>query len=61
MELATGYATHILDVYGHYRWRYFLNKTKKNKIFKGLSKSPKWQEPYFNDKRGESIDTRFWL
>ena len=61
-ELATCYATHILDVYDHYRWRYFLSKnTQQGKKFEGLNKKPVWQNPYFNDKRGESIDKRFWL
>lgn len=61
-ELATMYATHIMDIYDHYRWRYYMSKnTDTTKRFEGLNKDPKWQEPYFNNKRGESIDTRFWL
>jgi len=61
-ELATSYATHILDIYDHYRWRYFLNKQKgRGSKFEGLKPEDTWQEPYFNDKRGESIDRRFWL
>ena len=62
IELATSYATHILDVYDHYRWRYFLSKNLgSGKPFTGLKSDPSWQEPYFNEKRGESIDKRFWL
>jgi phosphatidylserine/phosphatidylglycerophosphate/cardiolipin synthase-like enzyme len=62
IELAISYATHILDVYDHYRWRYFLSKnTRGRNRFAGLNRLPSWQEPYFNDKRGESIDRRFWI
>jgi phosphatidylserine/phosphatidylglycerophosphate/cardiolipin synthase-like enzyme len=61
-DLATSYATHILDIYGHYRFRYYTSKLKSNsKKYTGLKTDDSWQEPYFNDKRGESIDTRFWL
>nr|WP_315203243.1 phospholipase D-like domain-containing protein [uncultured Flavobacterium sp.] len=62
IELATSYATHILDIYDHYRWRYHMSKTRnaENK-FKGLNSSPEWQNPYFNESRGESIDRRFWI
>lgn len=58
-ELATMYATHVMDVYDHYRWRFYLNKNKKK--FTGLNSKDTWQAPYFNNKRGESIDRRFWL
>lgn len=60
-ELATSYATHILDVYDHYRWRYYLSRNTGGHKFTGLNTKPSWQDPYFNDKRGESIDKRFWL
>lgn len=61
-DLATSYATHILNVYNHYRFRYYQSKLKSDsKKYKGLTPDDSWQEPYFNDKRGESIDTRFWL
>jgi len=60
-ELATSYATHILDIYDHYRWRYYLSKNTGGHKFTGLNTKPSWQDPYFNDKRGESIDKRFWL
>ncbi len=60
-ELATRYATHILDVYDHYRWRYFLSKNTNGHKFTGLNTKSSWQAPYFNDKKGESIDKRFWL
>jgi phosphatidylserine/phosphatidylglycerophosphate/cardiolipin synthase-like enzyme len=61
-ELATSYATHILNVYGHYRFRYYTSKLKsKSKRYSGLKSDDSWQEPYFNEKRGESIDTRFWF
>lgn len=60
-ELATSYATHILDVYEHYRWRYYLSKNTGRHKFTGLNTKPSWQDPYFNDKKGESIDKRFWL
>ena len=60
-ELATSYATHILDVYDHYRWRYYLSKNTGGHKFTGLNTKSSWQDPYFNTKRGESIDKRFWL
>jgi phosphatidylserine/phosphatidylglycerophosphate/cardiolipin synthase-like enzyme len=61
-ELTTSYATHVLDVYDHYRWRYYLSKnTQPSKRFEGLNTQPSWQNPYFNELHGESIDKRFWL
>ena len=45
--VAAAYATHVLDVYDHYRWRYTLQSTG-NRAWTGLSKTDKWQGKYFS-------------
>jgi len=42
-RLAQMYAVHIMDVYGHYRWRYQLEKNKgSKKVFYGLETDDSW-------------------
>jgi phosphatidylserine/phosphatidylglycerophosphate/cardiolipin synthase-like enzyme len=44
--LAQAYATHVFDVYDHYRWRYTLGKNGAA-AWTGLQKDDKWQDKYF--------------
>jgi len=45
--LAQAYATHVMDVYDHYRWRFTLKTTSVKNAFSGLDPTPAWQEKYY--------------
>lgn len=45
--LAHAYATHVMDVYDHYRWRFTLQTTSIKHAFSGLDPTPAWQEQYY--------------
>jgi len=45
--LAQAYATHVFDIYDHYRWRYILGK-KGSAAWNGLQKDDKWQDKYLS-------------
>jgi hypothetical protein len=58
--LAEAYACHVLDVYDHYAWRYWLKKSPE--IFgKPLVEDDTWQERYIIGKDEKSPELRFWL
>src|SRR5206468_4471074 len=62
-EVAVAYATHVLDVYDHFSWRYLVKQegTKgADQSLKGTSKE--WLDKYF-DANGEIkvAQLRFWL
>jgi phosphatidylserine/phosphatidylglycerophosphate/cardiolipin synthase-like enzyme len=57
--LAAAYATHVMDVYDHYRWRFTL-KTQKTKAFTGLDATPGWQDKYFKPTSAAQREARFW-
>jgi len=44
--LAEAYATHVMDVYGHYRWRYTVQKQGMH-AWSGLETKDTWQDRYF--------------
>jgi hypothetical protein len=46
-SLAHAYATHVMDVYDHYRWRFTLQTTSIKEAFSGLHPTPAWQEKYY--------------
>lgn len=59
-QLAAAYATHVMDVYDHYRWRFTLKTTPAKDAFSGLDPTPKWQDGYYlpnSDARREAL---FW-
>ena len=59
-SLAEAYATHVMDVYDHYRWRFSLRTTSVKDAFSGLDPTPAWQDKYFlpnSDARREAL---FW-
>ena len=57
--LAAAYATHILDVYDHYRWRYTLEQSPGDRsAFFGLAEDDTWQSKYFN--ASTTPMQRFW-
>jgi phosphatidylserine/phosphatidylglycerophosphate/cardiolipin synthase-like enzyme len=45
--LAQAYATHVMDVYDHYRWRFTLKTTPIKNAFSGLDPTPQWQDKYY--------------
>jgi len=59
-DLARAYATHVLDVYDHYRWRYWLQK-KGDKAWTGLQKTPDWQDGYFQPGNMAYKELAFWF
>lgn len=58
--LAEAYACHVLDIYDHYAWRYWL-KEKPDIFGKPLQPDDTWQERYIKDGEEKSPELRFWL
>ncbi|AKZ63350.1 hypothetical protein F506_12320 [Herbaspirillum hiltneri N3] len=61
--LAQAYATHVLDIYDHFSWRWMVQQNGQKAADTMLSTTPDaWQSKYFGDK-GEirSAQLRFWL
>jgi len=61
--LAQAYATHVLDIYDHFSWRWMVQEKGQKAADTMLSVKPdEWQSKYFGDK-GEirSAQLRFWL
>src|SRR5262249_18382037 len=58
--LAEAYASHVLDLYDHYAWRYWLHKFP-DQFGKPLDESDDWQERYTKDADEKAPELRFWL
>ena len=58
--LAEAYACHVLDLYDHYAWRYWLQKFP-DKFGKPLEEDDSWQERYITPGGVKSPELRFWL
>ncbi len=62
--VATAYATHIMDIYDHYRWRYRLTQAAKegnpDKAWNGLRKNAKWQDVYMDENSRARQEMLFW-
>ncbi|WP_400770157.1 phospholipase D-like domain-containing protein [Methylosinus sporium] len=58
--LAEAYACHVLDIYDHYAWRYWLHR-EKDKFGRPLDPTPDWQDRYFVNGEPTSPELRFWL
>ena len=58
--LAEAYACHVLDIYDHYAWRYWL-KTHPEIFGKPLEPDDTWQERYIVGPDEKSPELRFWL
>ena len=61
--LAEAYATHVLDIYDHFSWRWMIQSRGRKEAFEMLSVVPdEWQSRYF-DARGniKVAQLRFWL
>jgi phosphatidylserine/phosphatidylglycerophosphate/cardiolipin synthase-like enzyme len=58
--LAEAYACHVLDVYDHYAWRYWLARFP-DQFGKPLEEDDSWQERYLRGDDAKSPELRFWL
>jgi phosphatidylserine/phosphatidylglycerophosphate/cardiolipin synthase-like enzyme len=58
--LAQAYACHVLDLYDHYAWRFFL-KAHPGIFGKPLQPDDTWQERYIRGADSKSPELRFWL
>ena len=58
--LAEAYACHVLDIYDHYAWRYWLAKFP-SQFGKPLDETDKWQDNYIKDATTKSPELKFWL
>jgi phosphatidylserine/phosphatidylglycerophosphate/cardiolipin synthase-like enzyme len=62
-ELAVAYATHVLDVYDHFSWRYMVNRLGEKGADQSLAEEPQdWLDRYF-DAAGEikNAQLKFWM
>ena len=62
-KLATAYATHVLDVYDHFSWRYMVKQQGPKAADQSLSSKPdEWLDRYF-DKQGhiKTAQLKFWM
>lgn len=59
-SLAEAYACHVLDVYDHYAWRYWLQQDP-DKFGRPLSNDDTWQERYLKNGKPTSAEMQFWL
>jgi phosphatidylserine/phosphatidylglycerophosphate/cardiolipin synthase-like enzyme len=58
--LAQAYACHVLDIYDHYAWRYWLHQDPQT-FSKPLEADDKWQERYIAGPDEKAPELRFWL
>jgi hypothetical protein len=60
-SLAEAYAAHVLDVYDHYAWRWWLARNPQE-AWTSLKTDDSWQSAYFDaDNRPSSAELTFWL
>ena len=61
--LAQAYATHVLDVYDHFSWRWMVQKQGQDKADAMLKVKPdEWQSRYFDDQGNiKAAQLKFWL
>jgi len=60
--LAEAYAAHVLDIYDHYAWRYWLEQKKYDRAWTFLTPSDAWQNSYFDaSNKVKSAELNFWL
>ena len=59
-KLAAAYATHVMDVYDHYRWRFILQQGGQA-AWSGLATEDTWQDRYFNAGSPSAREIDFWM
>jgi hypothetical protein len=63
-KLAVAYATHVLDVYDHFSWRWQVKHRGSEKAAdQSLSGTPDgWMEKYFDeDGKPKTAQLKFWM
>jgi phosphatidylserine/phosphatidylglycerophosphate/cardiolipin synthase-like enzyme len=66
-ELAAAYATNIMAIYGHYRWRFRVSQQEEGaRQFKGLRDNDRWQiddraEPIAGHDKRRKREIDFWF
>jgi phosphatidylserine/phosphatidylglycerophosphate/cardiolipin synthase-like enzyme len=61
-RLASAYATHILDVYDHFSFRYWINHSQSQKNYFLEIDPNKWMDKYFDaDGRIINAQLKFWM
>jgi hypothetical protein len=58
--LALSYTTHVMDIYDHYRWRYWIQQKGKS-AWTGLQTTPAWQDKYFQPANMAYQELQFWM
>jgi phosphatidylserine/phosphatidylglycerophosphate/cardiolipin synthase-like enzyme len=58
--LAEAYACHVLDVYDHYAWRWWLNQNPAQ-FGKPLDPTDAWQDRYIKNGQVTAAELQFWL
>ena len=58
--LARAYATHVLDIYDHYRFRFMIQQNGTD-AFNGLVPDDTWQDRYFDPTDSASSDMNTWF
>jgi phosphatidylserine/phosphatidylglycerophosphate/cardiolipin synthase-like enzyme len=60
--IAEAYAAHVLDIYDHYAWRYWLQQKNYDAAWTFLTPSDAWQDSYFDaNNKVKSAELNFWL
>ena len=62
-NLAVAYATHVLDVYDHFAWRYTVKRLGKKGANQSLKSTPdEWLSQYFDEKGDiKTAQLKFWM
>jgi phosphatidylserine/phosphatidylglycerophosphate/cardiolipin synthase-like enzyme len=62
-RLAAAYASHVLDIYDHFSWRYMVQTGGQKAADQSLESDPeKWQSRYFDDAGMIKVaQLKFWL
>ncbi len=62
-KLAAAYATHVLDVYDHFAWRYMVNQEGQKGADQSLKDTPdEWLNKYFDDAgQVKTAQLKFWM
>jgi phosphatidylserine/phosphatidylglycerophosphate/cardiolipin synthase-like enzyme len=62
-KLAVAYATHVLDVYDHFAWRYMVHRLGAKGADQSLRSTPdEWLDQYFDaDGQIKTAQLKFWM
>ena len=61
-RLASAFATHVLDVYDHFAWRYLVKQRGAKAADQSLKSTDEWQEKYYGaDGKIKTAQLKFWM